>query len=380
MKACSPILGLLWDSDPNKSKWSLITKAWSIIRDQVGKERASLDEFFSYACPYLNIPSPEQYLDMVGWVPVGDQKESLAIIRKPEYSAEPAEAAVTNEAHSVEDIIRHCQILGYAEDFVLRPNLTTTTFLGHSNATKSRAVPMKHTAKSTSAIEKRAAVRKQRQDKREVAQEKGISQFFRGLSQDSQSSGQVEAANNHSWSSHSTQIPDGPVFNTNNTGLGNDTRRNPLSAADQNISADETLYTALQGFMTSTQPELLATQPQSQGEPTRSYCTGFEFNTIGGSSCDEMPFNPAVGEQAPLGVGQQAPLSYGEQSLLTYEEQAALSYGEQAPSYREQAPLFGQQAPLFEQQQSADSSAFRMGADTYTTLPPYTDFTSDHTN
>ncbi|CAN9280096.1 unnamed protein product [Alternaria alternata] len=46
MKKLSNLIGLLWETDPNKSLWSLMTKAWSAIRDQIGKDRAPLDQFF----------------------------------------------------------------------------------------------------------------------------------------------------------------------------------------------------------------------------------------------------------------------------------------------------------------------------------------------
>ncbi|KAF1966919.1 mating-type protein MAT alpha 1, partial [Bimuria novae-zelandiae CBS 107.79] len=129
MKELSQPIGTIWESDPNKSKWSLMTKAWSTIRDQIGKNRAPLDEFFGYACPFLNIPSPEQYLNQFGWTLQTDQLNLPKLVRRPGASTQ---VGAVDEAHSVEDVIRHCQSMGYAQGFILAPNSTSSTFLGHS--------------------------------------------------------------------------------------------------------------------------------------------------------------------------------------------------------------------------------------------------------
>lgn len=151
MKSLSSLMGIMWDEDPNKALWSLMTKAWSIIRDQIGKNQAPLDQFFRIICPHLNIPSPETYLDHVGWVVTTDANGMPTVSRMPANTSESAVVAVEAAALSVEDIIRYCQSMGYAQEYVLDIGLASSTFLGHSIDTNPSS-----------------AVRKAIQDKREL--------------------------------------------------------------------------------------------------------------------------------------------------------------------------------------------------------------------
>ncbi|KAL1613061.1 hypothetical protein SLS60_001293 [Paraconiothyrium brasiliense] len=175
MKKLSQPMGTLWDSDPNKSKWSLMTKAWSIMRDQMGKDNVPLDVFFGHACPYLNIPPPHVYLQQLGWDLDIDQHGTPTLKQGQPFTTQPLASGFADEAHSVEDIIRYCQSMGYAQDFVLGSNPTSATFLGHSNALKSRTVIMKkQTASSAQAAKRRVAERNERQAKRQVAHQTGM--------------------------------------------------------------------------------------------------------------------------------------------------------------------------------------------------------------
>lgn len=321
MKVCSPSLGLLWEADEDKSKWSLITKAWSIIRDQVGKEHAPLDEFFSYACPYLNIPSPEQYLGIYGWVPVINQEDTLTIARGPGYTTGYVEAVAMDDAPSVEDIIRYCQSHGYAHTFVLTPDSTTTTFLGHSNATKSRAVAMKQTAASIPAVAKRAIARKKRQAKRELAQQKGISQFFDSPPEIAEASSSVQPA------THVTDAPNSiPPVMYQSSGMDSvyqTTHMNPTFHDD----ADESLYNSLREYVADPSIDYISAGQQVANMELDNTYPNLDWNDTGIQDLDIQLGNSSQEELYPVvhGVGE-------------------------------------------------NPAAFRMGADIDTTLPLYMDF------
>ncbi|KAF2034417.1 hypothetical protein EK21DRAFT_97541 [Setomelanomma holmii] len=133
MKTLSHLVGQLWEAEPNKSLWSLMAKAWSSIRDQVGNENAPLDKFFQSICPYLKISSPDTYLESHGWKLHINNEVCPVLVRD---SANPLAASISagfaDMAISVEDITSICQQTGYAPNYVPKLNMSSSTFLGRS--------------------------------------------------------------------------------------------------------------------------------------------------------------------------------------------------------------------------------------------------------
>lgn len=58
----------MWQRDPFKAKWTIVARAYSSIRDKVGKNRAQLDRFLTLVCPELGIIDAADYLEMMLWV------------------------------------------------------------------------------------------------------------------------------------------------------------------------------------------------------------------------------------------------------------------------------------------------------------------------
>lgn len=167
MKKLSNPMGVMWEADPNKSLWSLMTKSWSIIRDQIGKDKAPLDQFFRIICPYLNIPSPETYLDSCGWILNTDDEGTPTLYR--EFTSLPGamSAGIADMALSVEDIINYCQSMGYAQEYVSDTDSHSPTFLAQSRD--------QYTSKTTSSTyESRLAARNKRRAKRQTTRDVGI--------------------------------------------------------------------------------------------------------------------------------------------------------------------------------------------------------------
>jgi hypothetical protein len=52
-KDISGFLKRMWNADPFKAKWTIVAKAYSIIRDKVGKAQAPLDVFLQIVCPHI---------------------------------------------------------------------------------------------------------------------------------------------------------------------------------------------------------------------------------------------------------------------------------------------------------------------------------------
>lgn len=167
MKKLSGVLATMWDVEPNKAIWTLLAKAWSLIRDQIGKERAPLDVFFKIMCPAMSLPSADTYLELYGWSlkvkPDGEPYVSRDFI--PEALPE----LPSNPTMSIGDIIRYCHGLGYALEFELDESMTPTTFhiqLGPRQRTSADIIDEME--------RKRVAQRNKRRAQREKARKTGV--------------------------------------------------------------------------------------------------------------------------------------------------------------------------------------------------------------
>jgi len=169
-------MAALWDHDPNKHIWSLMAKAWSIIRDQVGKDNASLREFFDIVCPYLNIPIPENYLQHLRWTYFIDEHQAPAVSRDPYDIPVSSDVGFTNDALSVGDIIEYTLCKGYANGHTVFPDPTNPAMITFTSGPNSRAVPL---ALAGEDLEKRMAERRRRQAKREIAKQYGFGAAMR---------------------------------------------------------------------------------------------------------------------------------------------------------------------------------------------------------
>jgi hypothetical protein len=176
MKKLSNPMGIMWEADPNKSLWSLMTKAWSIIRDQIGKDKTPLDQFFRIICPYLNIPSPETYLERYGWTLTTDEEGTPTLSRESAPSPDASSAGIIDMALSVEDIISYCQSMGYAQEYISDTDIHSPTFLAQSCsqfAGKNTSVKSQ-TQVVSSTQESRLAARNKRRAKRQTARDTGV--------------------------------------------------------------------------------------------------------------------------------------------------------------------------------------------------------------
>jgi hypothetical protein len=173
MKKLSFIIGQMWEVEPNKSMWLLITKAWSIIRDQIGKARAPLDEFLRLVCPHLNITSPETYLEVLGWEVSIDEEGAPKLSRNRDTPSSSTIVGLVNTTVSVEEIIAYSLYMGYAQGYVPELNTSTPTFLGRS-FDHEKNTPSNGSRQAGAAVQDyRVAARNKRRTKRQSAQEAG---------------------------------------------------------------------------------------------------------------------------------------------------------------------------------------------------------------
>ena len=102
-------MGKIWQHDPFKAKWAIIGKAYSVLRDKLGKENAPLDQFLEIICPHMTIIEPTQYFVTMGWeITVAENGESFL-----HRNEKPIDAIHFLSYHSVNDVICESYFAGY---------------------------------------------------------------------------------------------------------------------------------------------------------------------------------------------------------------------------------------------------------------------------
>ncbi|KAL8779573.1 MAG: hypothetical protein Q9213_006878 [Squamulea squamosa] len=109
-KVISTYIVFLWQSDPFKAKWTLLAKAYSVIRDHVGKEHAPLDGFLSLVADFVGIIDPQNYLGTMGWEVSVDELSTVSLLKNDMVKIDNGMLSTTI---SVEDIIAYASAHGY---------------------------------------------------------------------------------------------------------------------------------------------------------------------------------------------------------------------------------------------------------------------------
>jgi hypothetical protein len=104
----------MWQNDPFKAKWSILAKAYSIIRESNTKDAAPLDKFLALTCPLIGVIPRNDYLGVMGWSIVDTAGvKSMERMYTPDISSFPENILTTNL--SSEEIVAHCQRVSYVE-------------------------------------------------------------------------------------------------------------------------------------------------------------------------------------------------------------------------------------------------------------------------
>ncbi|KAL4938073.1 hypothetical protein BDV06DRAFT_215412 [Aspergillus oleicola] len=111
-KSKSGILRFLWQNDVFKAKWTILAKAYSIVRDEHDTE-VSLESFLTLCAELIGILQPDRYLDAMGWeLTLNDQQQyMMARVKNP-----VATEAQRSTNCSVDDLIKHCYANGYVTE------------------------------------------------------------------------------------------------------------------------------------------------------------------------------------------------------------------------------------------------------------------------
>ncbi|MCJ1424800.1 hypothetical protein MMC29_002688 [Sticta canariensis] len=117
-KYISGFLTYLWNEDSDKGKWSIVAKAYSVIRDIKGKKRAPLDAFLAINAPFMGITEPGTYLVSHGWEIAAGENGSSMLRRNVELARSTSGSNCANMQASVDDVLRNSYANGYVEEDV----------------------------------------------------------------------------------------------------------------------------------------------------------------------------------------------------------------------------------------------------------------------
>ncbi|GAB7345947.1 hypothetical protein MBLNU457_4174t1 [Dothideomycetes sp. NU457] len=113
-KEISGLMTRLWQNDPFKAKWSIIAKAYSMIREHTAKSAAPLDTFLALICPYIGMVGRDEYLAVMGWsVDEEDGQKKMKRRFIPETRLFPEKILTTNL--SAEQVVSYCYEAGYVQ-------------------------------------------------------------------------------------------------------------------------------------------------------------------------------------------------------------------------------------------------------------------------
>lgn len=108
----SRLLERFWRLDPFQAKWTILAKAFSVIRDDKGKKDASLDAYLAISAPFVAIVRPADYLGMMGYqlTVVNNQ---ATMIRQQNFNINAIDRALLTTPHSVNDVVENCYRQGF---------------------------------------------------------------------------------------------------------------------------------------------------------------------------------------------------------------------------------------------------------------------------
>jgi len=122
----------MWECEPAKGKWSVLAKAYSIIRDHQGKDNTPLDKYLDVNCPFIGIVAPEAYFSTLGYTIEKCNNGSWKLYRKDGINTSSMSTIV-----SVQDVLINSYKHGILKDKALiqdRVGATTDMISTQNNA------------------------------------------------------------------------------------------------------------------------------------------------------------------------------------------------------------------------------------------------------
>lgn len=112
-KTASSYLAVLWQEDPFKAKWSIAARAYSGIRDRIGKPSAPLDLFLELVCPELGIIDTANYMQKMMWVLEADANGALKVRQPVVPDVDSFEVHIKHTLMTERNVVHFCAEKGY---------------------------------------------------------------------------------------------------------------------------------------------------------------------------------------------------------------------------------------------------------------------------
>ena len=112
-KDISAILHVLWERDPFHNKWTILAKAFSVIRDERGKKDASLELFLVISAPFVEIVELQDYLPTLGFEIIIDDGNQASLRQDPTFDLRSIPKCKIDTNRSVNDVVENCYRQGF---------------------------------------------------------------------------------------------------------------------------------------------------------------------------------------------------------------------------------------------------------------------------
>ncbi|CAG8958858.1 hypothetical protein HYFRA_00011811 [Hymenoscyphus fraxineus] len=112
-KNSSTLIKLLWDEDPFRAKWSILARAYTSIRDHVGKENAPIGVFLETVYPQIGIIGVDVYLTKMNWVIGRAEDGSISLHQHSCPDFDTFSAHIMNTPMTEKDVTYYCAFRGY---------------------------------------------------------------------------------------------------------------------------------------------------------------------------------------------------------------------------------------------------------------------------
>ena len=112
-KDASTYLTQFWKLDPFKAKWTIVARAYSKIRDEVGKPKAPLDKYLKLVCPQIGLIPVEEYLQKMNWVVYTGENGALVFYHTSEVDVQALGFHIAHSLMTENDVVHFCSNMGY---------------------------------------------------------------------------------------------------------------------------------------------------------------------------------------------------------------------------------------------------------------------------
>ena len=104
---------MMWECDPFKAKWSVIARAYSTMRDWLGKDRVKLDQFLDLVCPQIGIIGRDKYLEEMNWSVEYDNDGPHNLVQTFVRNIDSFSDVLRNTTMDDHDIVYFCARQGF---------------------------------------------------------------------------------------------------------------------------------------------------------------------------------------------------------------------------------------------------------------------------